>query len=69
MATKTQRILTSLDLMIDAFLNLGLALFAIILMFYQEWDRALLCLIASYIIELGFGNKLNKLRQQIGETE
>lgn len=69
MTSRTQRILTSLDLMIDAFLNLGLALFAIILMFYQEWDRALLCLIASYIIELGFGNKLNKLRQQIGETE
>ena len=69
MATKTQRILTSLELIIDAFLSLGLALFAIILMFYQEWDRALLCLIASYIIELGFGNKLNKLRQQIGETE
>ena len=69
MTSKTQRILTSLDLMMDAFLNLGLALFAIILMFYQEWDRALLCLIASYIIELGFGNKLNKLRQQIGETE
>ena len=69
MATKTQRILTSLEWIIDAFLSLGLALFAIILMFYQEWDRALLCLIASYIIELGFGNKLNKLRQQIGETE